>query len=128
MAVANFLSPQKIIETKTVEVLKNPQTWQKQATQEVREDFSELDKLRFKDIDWRLKNRENFRKFLMGLLIFQNVAVFLIVGLAVWFDKVKGLELIFATLIGGTLLETAGLILIIIKWLFSEISYKGKNF
>ena len=62
MAAENYLSPQKIIETKTVEVLKNPQTWQKQTEREVKEDFSELDKLRFKDIDWRLNNRESFKE------------------------------------------------------------------
>ncbi len=114
----------QLIEKVNVKPLTNLEAWQKQATKEVKSEFSELDKLKGKDIRARLKNRESFRKFLIKLLVFQNVAVFIIVGFSIWFDKVAGLELIFATLIGGTLAETAGLILIIIKWLFSEIPYQ----
>lgn len=117
---------ERLLQQIEVKPLKSLMAWQHHSTKEVKEDFRDLDKLRRKDIKARLKNRETFRKFLMYLLVGQNTAVFLIVALALWFNKIQGLELIFATLIGGTLAETAGLILIIIKWLFSEIPYQEK--
>src|SRR3989344_9008241 len=90
---------------KTSEPLKNLKNWQKQTTEEVKEKLDELERLRQKDITWRLENRENFRKFLIILLVLQNIVVFIIFGLGMWFGKIAGLEKVFSTLVGGTLLE-----------------------
>ncbi len=117
----------QIIDPQAVKALKSVDSWQAAASQEVSSDLSELEKLRFKDIDWRLKNRENFRRFLLILLVAQNVVVFAIFAVGMWFNKISGLEAVFSTLVGGTLLETTALILIIVKWLFSEIPYSEKS-
>lgn len=111
--------------TKTVE--RPPLTlWQKNAQREVLKETKTIDDLKFDDISWRLKNRENFRNFLIRLLVGQNIAVFLLVTAALFTNKIVGLEPVFATLVGGTLLETTALIVIIVKWLFSEIPYEKK--
>lgn len=129
MAESNIKFPSQLptaVITKTVE--RPPLTlWQKGAQREVLKETKTIDDLKFDDISWRLKNRENFRNFLIRLLVGQNIAVFILVSLALFADKITGLEPIFATLIGGTLLETTALILIIVKWLFSEIPYEDKK-
>lgn len=112
--------------TKTVE--RPPLTlWQKSAQKQVLKETKTIDDLKFDDISWRLKNRENFRNFLIRLLIGQNIAVFLLVTAALFTNKIVRLEPVFATLVGGTLLETTALIIIIVKWLFSEIPYEEKK-
>lgn len=112
--------------TKTIE--RPPLTlWQKGAKREVLMETKTIDDLKFDDISWRLKNRENFRNFLIRLLVGQNIAVFLLVSAALFTDKIAGLEPVFATLVGGTLLETTALIVIIVKWLFSEIPYEKNS-
>lgn len=111
--------------TKTVE--RPPLTlWQKDAKKEAVKETKTLEDLKVDDISWRLRNRENFRNFLIRLLVGQNIAVFLLVTTALFTNKITGLESVFATLVGGTLLETAALIVIIVKWLFSEIPYENK--
>lgn len=60
-------------------------------------------------------------------LVGQNVAVFALVAFAMWTYRLEGLQLIFATLTTATLLETTAAIFIIVKWLFSEISYEEKK-
>jgi|SRR3989344_4353497 len=122
--VTKVFKPKEIINEKEAQALEDLLEWQKEFQEEVKEELSEIEKLRFKDIDWRLKNRENFRKFLMFLLVAQNITVFALVLFALQTDKIQSLQLVFTTLISGTLLETTALILIIVKWLFSEIPYK----
>lgn len=117
----NLLTSQKI------EPLKNLTSWQQKTKKDIQENFNELEKLKFKDIDWRLKNRQSIRNFLFGLLVLQNLVVFLLFGIGLWFNKLAGLEGVFNVLIGGTLTETASLIYIIVKWLFSEIPYKEQS-
>lgn len=80
--------------------------------------------LKLQDIAWRLDNREKFRKYLMRLLVGQNIATFALVTVALYFDKLQHLQPVFSVLIGATLAETASMIFFIIKWLFSEIPYE----
>ncbi|MBI3485889.1 hypothetical protein HY025_02985 [Candidatus Daviesbacteria bacterium] len=117
----NLLTSQKI------EPLKNLTSWQQKTKKDIQENFNELEKLKFKDIDWRLKNRQSIRNFFFFLLVLQNLVVFLLFGIGLWFNKLAGLEGVFNVLIGGTLTETASLIYIIVKWLFSEIPYKEQS-
>lgn len=112
-----------IIETNTVEKLKNLSDWQEQTEQDLKKEVSEIEKLRFRDISLRLKNRENFRKYLMTLLATQNIAVFSLVFYALYLNRLEGLQLILSTLVGATLLETTALTYIIVKFLFQEIPY-----
>lgn len=126
--VQNLSTPiRSLIDPQAIEALESDKAWQKLNKQEVKEEFSDLEKLRFKDIDWRLKNRENFRRFLLLLLVAQNLAVFTIFAVGMWYQKIAGLEAVFSTLVGGTLAETTALIWIIVKWLFSEIHYQEGN-
>jgi hypothetical protein len=120
-------SPAQIIDKKAIEALISDEDWQKLTQAEIKEEFNDLEKLRYQDIDWRLKNRENFRRFLIKLLVLQNIVVFTIFAFGMWFNKIAGLDAVFSTLVGGTLAETTALILIIVKWLFSEIPYQGKQ-
>ena len=113
--VTKVFKPKEIINEKEAQALEDLLEWQKEFQEEVKEELSEIEKLRFKDIDWRLKNRENFRKFLMFLLVAQNITVFALVLFALQTDKIQSLQLVFTTLISGTLLETTALILIIVK-------------
>ncbi len=115
------------IKASSVEKVRDPDMWQSSFKQNVAEDLSDIEKLRLKDIAARLKNRENFRRFLMFLLVLQNFIVFAIFAAGMWYNKIAGLEGVFSTLVGGTLLETTALIYIIVKWLFSEISYKDTS-
>lgn len=86
--------------------------------------FQEHQQLRLRDILWRLENRQRFKQFLMLLLIGQNIAVFGLVGIALYLDRLQSLQLIFSILTTATLAETASMIFFIIKWLFSEIIYQ----
>jgi len=110
----------KVIKVRSLPV----EQWQQEVNLTTTEDFYNEKILRLKDIRWRLDNRENFKKFLIMLLIWQNIAVFALVTFAVVTNKIAGLQTVFATLVGGTLLETTSMIFIIIKWLFSEIPYE----
>jgi hypothetical protein len=115
----------QIIETKTVERLKDSSAWQDRAEKNFSKEFNELDKLKYRDISARLRNRENFRKYLMTLLSAQNIAVFGFVFYALYLNRLEPLQFILSTLVGATLLETTALIYIIVKFLFSDIPYQA---
>ena|SRR5579884_1982068 len=117
-------TPQQVINQAENHVpLKDLSKWQKDIQKDVREEFEDLEKLKLKDIKWRLSNRQKFKNFLICLLIGQNIAVFSLFGAALSWNRISGLDSVFSVVIGGTLVETTSLILIIIKWLFSEIPY-----
>lgn len=107
----------------TTKISQNLAKWQQEISQDIKQDYLHLEELKVKDINWRLKNRQDFKKFLFLLLVFQNLAVFFTFALGLWFNKIAGLEQVFGVLVGGTLAETTSLIYIIVKWLFSEIPY-----
>ncbi len=98
--------------------------WQWNVTRDVKEKVLEEKELRLQDIEWKLEKREEMKTFLTKLLVWQNSLVFTLVVLALFTDKIEGLELVFTTLVGGTILQTTAMIHIIMKWLFSEIPYK----
>jgi hypothetical protein len=102
----------------------NLQTWQSAIEENVKTNLPTQDDLKIEDINWRLKNRQQFQAFLIRLLVFQNIIVFSLFGIGLVFNKLQGLENAFTVLIGGTLAETVALIQIIVKWLYSEIPYE----
>ncbi len=126
--VTKVFKPKEIINKEEAQALEDLLQWQKEFQKEVKEEVSEIEKLRFKDITERLKGRQKFANFLMMLLVFQNIVVFGIFGAGMWFGKILGLENLFSILIGGTLAETTTLIYIIVKFLFSDIPYQEKKF
>lgn len=79
--------------------------------------------LRLKDIIWKLEHRAKLKTFLLWLLALQNITVFLLVLGALITNTIGGLQLIFSTLVAGTLGETASLVYIIAKWLFTDVKY-----
>ena len=101
--------------------------WQKAAAQEFKQDADALSQLKIEDITNRLKDRKIIRNFLFALLVIQNLFVFSIFAVGMWYNKIAGLDAVFSTLVGGTLLETTSLIYIIVKWLFSEIPYQNPS-
>jgi len=101
----------------------NLKEWQEAVSRETKKDVLSERELRLKDITWKLNNRDDLKTFLMRLLVAQNVVVFSLVTYALIFDKMKDLQLIFSTLVGGTLAETAAAIYIMTRWLFSDIKY-----
>lgn len=99
------------------------QLWVSNLEDDIEETLHRHRALKLQDITWRLTNRENFRKFLIGLLISQNVAVFALVWVGLLTHTLQDLQLVFSVLVTATLAETASMIFFIIKWLFSEIPY-----
>ena len=94
----------------------------------VREYIEERNKsimnLEIDDIRKRIASRNRYGIALIVLLYFQNIFVFSLAALALFLNRLEGLQLIFATLITGTLGETFLTVNIIIKWLFKDIEYK----
>lgn len=113
----------KVIPNKAIE----PDALQRAASQESDIEVKDIEIYRLTDIHWRLENREKFKNFLIRLLVTQNVVVFALVIGGMVADKMAGLQLVFATLVGGTLLETAAMVHLIVKWLFSEINYTKRE-
>lgn len=127
MAAPKSYIPKNIIDQKAIEALENTEVWQEQSEKDIKQEYSDLEKLRYRDIEWRLQNRQSIRNFLFALLVGQNLFVFIIFAIGMWFNKISGLDAVFTTLVGGTLIETTSLIYIIVKWLFSEIPYQEKS-
>jgi len=86
--------------------------------------FFDLYAIRIRDADWRVKARPKFGWALAGLLVAQNVGL---TGLIFWAATQSLLERLTPLIIGvtsGTLVETAAIIQIIVRWLFKDIDYK----
>src|SRR3954471_4272572 len=87
-----------------------PPKWQADIQTTVRQELQKLEELRLADIKRRLDSREKIRVYLMWLLVGQNVAVFGLVAIALYINRLEGLQLIFSTLTTATLLETTAAI------------------
>lgn len=75
------------------------------------------------DYEWKVKARKNYGKILLGLLIVQNLAVFILVFWAFISGNLDDLQVIFSILIPATLGETAYMVKTIVEWLFKDINY-----
>lgn len=81
-------------------------------------------KLRRKDFKWRIKNRKSLTCALLNLLFIQNILIFGLLFYSAFRGQLKDLELLFSIIVPATLGETAFMVQIIVKFLFSEINYR----
>jgi hypothetical protein len=111
-------------ETFRLPTSRDPIAWQYEIKKDVKQNVLDEKELRLNDIYWKLEHRGKLKTFLLRLLVAQNVVVFALVSLALWTNKMQELQLVFSTLVAATLGETASLVYIIAKWLFTDIQYK----
>jgi hypothetical protein len=78
-----------------------------------------------KDYKWRIKNRGVFAWTIMGILIFQNFLIYVLIYLAFFTRQLASLQLILGVLLSGTLVETYFTLNHVVKWLFNDIDYKA---
>jgi|ERR1700686_5242174 len=83
-----------------------------------------LSDLRIQDARWRLKARPRIGWTIIVLLIFQNVALVFGVGMAAINGGLKDLGPVIIGVTAATLTETAAIVQIVVKWLFSDINYQ----
>lgn len=102
----------------------DPSEWKPDKTTDMHQAYMALTEVQTKDYDWRIENRGKFGWAVINLLYLQNLAVFIIVGLAVWNKSLPELQAVFGILVGATLTETCLTVQIIFKWLFSDVEYK----
>lgn len=84
----------------------------------------DLAALRIKDVRWRIDTRPRVGWTIISLLIAQNVAVALGVAGAGITGQLPALVPLFLGIASATLVETAAIVQIVVKWLFSEIDYR----
>lgn len=86
-----------------------------------------LDVIMGKDYASRLGLRRGMAFSLTALLFLQNIWVFYLVTVALQAKELPSLQLIFASLVGATLLETYQAMKVIVQFLFQEINYRPKK-
>lgn len=77
------------------------------------------------DYKWRIKNRGIFAWTIMGILITQNILIYILIYWAFITDQLANLQIILGVLLSGTLVETYFTLNHVVKWLFSDIDYKA---
>lgn len=88
-----------------------------------------LERLRVKDIKWRVRRR-GFVTYIAYLLLFiQNFGVGYLIWLPIHQNRQMSLAYyqLMTVLIGATLTESAYIIRMIVQWLFKEVSYAKYN-
>jgi hypothetical protein len=89
-------------------------------------DFDEREfDVQLDDYKWRLKARKIYGFLLIALLFIQNAYVGWLVCNAFVCNDLKNLSTVLGFIVNGTLIETAFIIRIIVKWLFSDIPYRN---
>lgn len=91
-----------------------------------REQKKVLLSLRNGDFGDRIALRKRVSYILLALLILQNVAVFTLVFIALFTNRLSDLQLVLSVLTTATLLETGYAIRNIVEFLFKEIPYAAK--
>lgn len=126
MAPKNKPKIETVIKGKKFKILEpyDLKEWRYEVKRNVAENVISERELRLRDITWKLEHRDKLKTFLLWLLALQNIVVFLLVVGALVTNKIEGLQLVFSTLVAGTLVETASLVYIIAKWLFTDIHYE----
>ena len=82
--------------------------------------------LRLKDVKWRIDTRPRVGWTIIWLLIGQNIAVALGLAGAGITGSLARLVPLFLGIASATLVETAAIVQIVVRWLFSEIDYGAK--
>lgn len=83
----------------------------------------DLESIKKYDYVGRLGLRKWIALSLIGLIVFQNVAAYGLVLIALSKGKLPELQIIFGTLTAATLIETSISIKFIVQYLFSDIKY-----
>ena len=78
-----------------------------------------------KDYHWRIKNRGIFAWTIMGILIGQNLLIYVLIFVAFFTHHLVSLQIILGVLLSGTLIETYFTLNHVVKWLFNDIDYKA---
>ena len=89
----------------------------------LRENIRQLLECETIDIRWRLSARRVFAWGACTLLVIQNIAVFVLVYFAFFYNALQQLQPIIGILVSATLLETVGLIKIMVDSVFKDITY-----
>src|SRR5258708_2800021 len=87
-----------------------------------------LHRLQIKDIEQQLEYRPKVIQFTAKLIVWQYIVVAILVWFALLTDKMKDLGIVFGTLVGGTLLQTAYVAKVMVRFLFKDIDYHDKEY
>jgi|SRR3989344_2106948 len=75
------------------------------------------------DAEWKLRARKIYASILTGFLVLQNTALLYFVALAYSQDRLGDFQPFLGTVLIGAFAETAYLVKIIVRWVFSDIKY-----
>lgn len=89
--------------------------------------FSDIQAVELRDVKQQITMRPIVALFFGILLLFQNLIVFTLVYLALKHGLMKDLQLIFAVLIAGSLVQSYKISQLIVNKLFEAIDYKDKH-
>lgn len=81
-----------------------------------------------KDAEWKLEARKKYAPVLLGFLLLQNFAFLWFIALAYSENKLGDFQPFMGTVILGTFVETAYLVKIIVRWVFTDINYPQHPF
>lgn len=93
------------------------------AAVETASNFERACEIQSQDHEGRIEARKVFVDQMIGLLWVQNIFVFVILFVALLDNRMKDLEIVLSTVIGGTLLETGFVVKVIVKFVFAEIDH-----
>lgn len=86
--------------------------------------MKDLHGLKVQDIEQQLHWRPKVLEFTAKVIVWQYIVVFALIFVALITDTMKDLSLVFGTLVGGTLLQTAYVAKVMVRFLFKDIDYK----
>lgn len=84
------------VDIKVERELSHLDLWKQGIQNEAKKEVLDLETLQLRDIKNKIENREKLKNFLIWLLICQNILVFLIVVISLYFDKIKDLQMVFS--------------------------------
>jgi hypothetical protein len=89
----------------------------------INEHNKSLIELKKKDFDWKIKARPWYGGLLLGFLLIQTIVVF---HLTYWGASQDNTQVywLLTVIVPATLLQTAYMVTVIIKWLFNDINYE----
>lgn len=91
------------------------------------EDFARLHNMELKDVGQQITMRPIVATFFAILLLYQTIAIYTMVVIALDSDNMFKLQPIFAVLVGGTLVQSYKISQLIVNKLFEQIDYKDKH-
>jgi hypothetical protein len=92
----------------------------------ISEEAGQLAKLRVREIEGRIKARKNYARGFFGLLIAQNVGLASFIGAEAGGGHLASLAPLVIGIGSATLVETAAIVQIVVRWMFAEIDYSEK--